>query len=297
MKSLNSSTKFILPTCVLSCIIGINDWERTKKQDVLINITLFADLTRACQSDRIEDSIDYKEIKKQIIALVEASDFFLIEQLAETICQNCLAHHFVKAAQVRVDKPGPAGSQKASVSKLQGCAPMSDSDVFIAVGSNIEPHENIERALTTLNSQIAVMAISNFYRTAAVDRPDQPDFLNGVIKIQTDIPARKLKFELLRKIEDLLGRLRSEDKFAARTIDLDLILYGSSVINEPGLHLPDPAIRSYPFVAIALLELAPDLILPDTNTRLSDEPIIRQIAGLNLESDFTRRLRRVILGC
>lgn len=89
----------------LSCIIGINDWERTKKQDVVINITLFADLTRACQSDRIEDSVDYKEIKQQVIALVEASDFFLIEKLAETICQKCLAHQFVMAAQVRVDKP------------------------------------------------------------------------------------------------------------------------------------------------------------------------------------------------
>jgi FolB domain-containing protein len=90
----------------LSCIIGINDWERNKKQEVIINITLFADLRRACQSDRIEDSVDYKEIKQQIIALVEASDFFLIEKLAESICQKCLAHPLVMAAKVRVDKPG-----------------------------------------------------------------------------------------------------------------------------------------------------------------------------------------------
>ena len=91
---------------LLSCIIGLNDWERTKKQNVLINIALFADLSRPCKSDRIEDSIDYKEIKKQIIAMVESSRFYLIERLAGNIAEICLAHPFIKAVRVRVDKPG-----------------------------------------------------------------------------------------------------------------------------------------------------------------------------------------------
>lgn len=98
--------KIYITDLLLDCIIGINDWERTKKQPVVINITLYADLGRACQSDRIEDSVDYKEIKQQIIVLVEASNFFLIEKLADCITQKCLAHPFVKAAKVRVDKPG-----------------------------------------------------------------------------------------------------------------------------------------------------------------------------------------------
>jgi 2-amino-4-hydroxy-6-hydroxymethyldihydropteridine diphosphokinase len=174
---------------------------------------------------------------------------------------------------------------------------MSDSDIFIAIGSNIDPHENIERALTKLNSQLVIISISNFYRTAAFGRPEQPDFLNGVIRIQTDIGPRNLKFEILRKIEDHLGRLRSTDKFASRTIDLDVIFYGSSVINEPDLHLPDPALRAYPFVAIPLLELAPDLVMPDTHTRLADEPIVKEAGGLHFEPEFTIRLRRIVLGC
>jgi 2-amino-4-hydroxy-6-hydroxymethyldihydropteridine diphosphokinase len=169
------------------------------------------------------------------------------------------------------------------------------SDIFIAVGSNIDPSKNIAASLLELQTHVQILAISNFYRTAAVDRPEQPDFLNGVIKIQTALDPRKLKFDILRKMEDQFGRVRSEDKYAARTIDLDIILYGTLLIAEPGLCLPDPAIRTYSFVAVPLLELAPHLILPDSGTPLSKEPAAKLKSGLNLESEFTSSLRRLIL--
>jgi FolB domain-containing protein len=104
--TLESLDKIHITDLRLSCIIGLNDWERAQKQDVLINITLFADLARACLTDRIEDSVDYKEIKKQVIAAVENSSFFLIERMAESIAQVCLSHASVKAVRVKVDKPG-----------------------------------------------------------------------------------------------------------------------------------------------------------------------------------------------
>ena len=98
--------KIYIADLLLRCIIGLNEWERTQKQDVLINITLYADLSRPCQTDRIEDSVNYKEIKKQIIAMAESSSFYLIERLADSISRICLAHPCVKAASIRVDKPG-----------------------------------------------------------------------------------------------------------------------------------------------------------------------------------------------
>jgi 2-amino-4-hydroxy-6-hydroxymethyldihydropteridine diphosphokinase len=170
-------------------------------------------------------------------------------------------------------------------------------DAFVAVGSNIRPEDNIPSALLRLKTYATVIAVSNFYKTVAVGTSAQPDFLNGVVKIQTDRSPRELKFEVLRSIEAQLGRVRSADKYAARTIDLDVILYGTLVIDEPDLHLPDPAIRSYPFVAIPLLELAPDLILPDTRTPLSHEPAAHQTSGLNFQRDFTDTLRRLITHC
>ena len=98
--------KICITDLLLRCVVGLNDWERTQKQDVLINVTLYTDLSRSCQTDRIEDSIDYKEVKKQIIAMVESSSFYLVERLAGGIAEICLMHPFVKAVSIRVDKPG-----------------------------------------------------------------------------------------------------------------------------------------------------------------------------------------------
>ncbi len=169
------------------------------------------------------------------------------------------------------------------------------SDAFVAIGSNINPRDNIPRALTMLNAYLPVAAISNFYKTAAVGPSAQPDFFNGVVKIRTAHQPREIKFDILRKIEERLGRVRSADKFAPRTIDLDLILCGTLVIDEPGLVLPDQAIRHYPFVAIPLRELAPDLPLPDTRTLLSAEPVMIRTSELQLQPEFTDYLRCLVL--
>ena len=91
---------------MLRCIIGFNDDERREKQDVTINIVLDADLSEACRTDRIEDSVNYKIVKKKIIALVERSSFNLIERLAEEVAGVCLESRRVKKVRVTIDKPG-----------------------------------------------------------------------------------------------------------------------------------------------------------------------------------------------
>jgi D-erythro-7,8-dihydroneopterin triphosphate epimerase len=103
---LDKLDKIYITDLLLRCIIGLNDWERTQKQDVLINVTLYTDLKQPCQTDRLEDSVDYKEIKKEIIAMVENSGFNLIERLAGEIARICLAHSATKAVRIKVDKPG-----------------------------------------------------------------------------------------------------------------------------------------------------------------------------------------------
>ena len=88
------------------CVVGIYPEERTAKQDVIINVTLHADYRAACLSDRIEDTVDYKQVKKRIVEMAEASDFFLVERLAESIASLCLQDPRVSQADVTVDKPG-----------------------------------------------------------------------------------------------------------------------------------------------------------------------------------------------
>lgn len=90
----------------LRTIIGTYDWERKTLQDVVINVSLEFDATKASKSDAIKDTVDYKEITKNIIAFVEKSKFFLIEKLAAEVLKIVLSNRKVISATVRVDKPG-----------------------------------------------------------------------------------------------------------------------------------------------------------------------------------------------
>ncbi len=89
----------------LKAIIGINAWERTTKQDVLINLTLDFDASRAAKSDNIKDTVDYKALKKSIIALIESSKFFLLEKLVEEVLTLIMQDPKIRKATVRIDKP------------------------------------------------------------------------------------------------------------------------------------------------------------------------------------------------
>src|SRR5512135_2075798 len=87
------------------CIVGVNDDERREKQDVTVNISIYADLRKPGRTDRFEDAIDYRAIKKRVLGLIEESKFFLLEALAEAVANACLATPGIVKVQVRVDKP------------------------------------------------------------------------------------------------------------------------------------------------------------------------------------------------
>ena len=91
---------------MLRCIIGLNDWEREKKQDVMINITLYADLSAACQSDSIENTVDYKAIKQKVVDMVESSSYMLVERLAQHVADICFENPKVQRVKVMIDKTG-----------------------------------------------------------------------------------------------------------------------------------------------------------------------------------------------
>ena len=91
---------------LLRTIIGINPDERVKKQDVIINLTLYTNHSAAAQSDDIADTINYKTLTKHIIKLIENSAFFLVEKMAAEISHLCLQDKRVSRAIGRVDKPG-----------------------------------------------------------------------------------------------------------------------------------------------------------------------------------------------
>ncbi len=101
-----SEDRIEIKDLLLRGIVGINDWERENPQDILINLTLFADLVRAGASDAIEDTVNYRTITKQIIDLVEHSARYTVEALAADIARLCLSAPGVERVRVRVEKPG-----------------------------------------------------------------------------------------------------------------------------------------------------------------------------------------------
>jgi D-erythro-7,8-dihydroneopterin triphosphate epimerase len=103
---MKDADKIHIRDLTLRCIIGVYPEERREKQDVMINIALECDHRAAARSDRIEDAVDYKGMKKRIIELVEQSRFNLIETLADRIAALCLLDRRVRRATVAVDKPG-----------------------------------------------------------------------------------------------------------------------------------------------------------------------------------------------
>jgi 2-amino-4-hydroxy-6-hydroxymethyldihydropteridine diphosphokinase len=162
--------------------------------------------------------------------------------------------------------------------------------VFVAMGSNVDAEENEVRAVQLLDAEIGVRSVSTFYRTPALDRPQDPPYVNGVIELD-DAPGPLETKALLQRIEHALGRERTDDRYAARTLDLDLLLHGDRVLSSDVLTLPHPDIRARAFVAIPLLELAPDLVLPDSQIPLRS--IVDSLPPYPMEPlrDLTRRLR------
>jgi 2-amino-4-hydroxy-6-hydroxymethyldihydropteridine diphosphokinase len=165
---------------------------------------------------------------------------------------------------------------------------------FVALGSNIDPDAHIQAAVLALAPHVQIVAVSNVYCTEAEERPEQPPFYNCVVEIRTEMPAWDLKFQVLRAIEEALDRRRTSDKFAPRTIDLDLILYDELVVDADGLILPDPDIVRRPFLALPLNELAPELTLPGTSLRIAEVASALPAHKMKSLPDYTAQLRKAL---
>jgi 2-amino-4-hydroxy-6-hydroxymethyldihydropteridine diphosphokinase len=134
---------------------------------------------------------------------------------------------------------------------------------FIGLGANLgEPDIQVRRALSALAAipKTRLLAASSLYRSPPLGYAAQPDFVNAVAGIETELSATAL-LEALLAIETRAGRTRDFPN-APRTLDLDLLLYAERVIAEPGLLVPHPRMHQRAFVLAPLAEIAPDAIVP-----------------------------------
>ena len=133
---------------------------------------------------------------------------------------------------------------------------------YLSLGSNLgDRAANLREALAQLDVAGRLLAVSALYETQPVDVPDQPWFLNCVAAIKTDKTPREL-LQLALRVEAAMGRLRMREK-GARKIDIDIVLFGDWVVDEPGLKIPHPAMHQRRFVLEPLAEIAPEVRHPE----------------------------------
>jgi 2-amino-4-hydroxy-6-hydroxymethyldihydropteridine diphosphokinase len=135
---------------------------------------------------------------------------------------------------------------------------------FIGLGSNLGDREGWLRGAVELlreEPEIEVVGVSSMRETEPVGHLDQPRFLNAAVEVETGLPASRLLDRLLA-VERALGRRRVGPRFGPRTIDLDLLLYGDALIDEPSLTVPHPRLAERRFALEPLHELDPTLVVP-----------------------------------
>ena len=131
---------------------------------------------------------------------------------------------------------------------------------YVGLGANVGDREaTMRRAIELLGDE--VVAVSSFRETDPVGYEAQPRFLNAAVALETELSPRELLDRLLA-VERELGRTRDGPRYGPRTIDLDLLLYGEAVVDEPGLRVPHPRLAERRFALEPLAELDPGLTIP-----------------------------------
>ena len=133
----------------------------------------------------------------------------------------------------------------------------------ILLGSNIRKEENLPAAVALLREYCTVVAVSPVYETLPVGPEAAPTFFNAAVLLETPLQPAAIKAQILAQIERKLKRVRTDDKNAPRTIDLDLVLFNNEVLEYNGRHVPDPELACFPHMAIPVADIVPHLVHPE----------------------------------
>lgn len=140
--------------------------------------------------------------------------------------------------------------------------------VYIALGSNLaQPLQQVETALEALDHipQSSLIACSPFYRTKPLGPQNQPDYLNAVVALDTQLPPEQL-LDHTQAIERKQGRVRKDERWGPRTLDLDIMLYGDKLIDTDRLTVPHYGLKQREFMLYPLADIAAGLVFPDGET-------------------------------
>ena len=258
----------------LRTIIGFSAHELQTPQDVVIDLRIGTDRRLAGESDDPQNALNYRNITKAVIAVVEESRFSLLEKLAEEVARLTTLDFSAPWVEVCVTKPGALRrSDSVGIRIERRPSDYVTNVAYISIGSNIAPEQNIVAAIALLRRYTTVLAISPVYLTEPQGHQCQASFLNMAAKVHTLRSPDDFKTAVLDRIEAELERVRDPaNRNAPRTIDLDISLWNDAVIQYGAKpwQIPDPEIARFAHVALPLADLAPEHRHPETGATLRE---------------------------
>ncbi len=261
--------KIIIKDLEIYAYHGVNQQEKDLGQKFLVSAELNLDLSMAAQSDALNETVNYGQLCLELEEVFRKEKYDLIERAAQQLCDYILLNYsLVRKVKVTVKKPwAPIGRplDYAAVQFERGW-----HTAYIALGSNMGDKENnIKQAIKKLKDspRIKVSKVSAFYETEPVGVIEQDLFLNGAVQIETLLTPKELMTRLL-EIEAELKRVRTI-KWGPRTIDLDILLYDDYITATEDVVIPHPRMHERSFVLEPLNEIAPFVMHPVMNRRIS----------------------------
>jgi len=237
---------------------GVLAHEREFGQEFTIDVRIGLDFGPAVHADDLHLTADYGHVAQVVVDLVTGPPSALIETLADRIAAAVAQLPAVQQVVVTVHKPHapmPVGVADVTVTRRRG----APTTAFVALGSNLgDSVGSLNQAIADLTATpgITFGAKSNLYQTAAVGGPEQPDYLNAVVSLRTELSPHEL-LAACQTIEHLGGRQR-EEHWGPRTIDIDIVDMVGYRVAEPDLQIPHPRARMRGFVLVPWADIASD---------------------------------------
>lgn len=243
---------------------GVFDHERVDGQPFIADVTVRADTSEAARGDDLSATVDYGLVAQIVHDRLAGEPVNLVETLAADIADAVLALPGAGTVEVTVHKPqAPIAVPFADVTvTVVRHRPRPRRHAVIALGSNLgDPLSELRFAVAALATTggITDVDVSFLYRTAPVGGVEQPDFLNAVVRVATDLSA----VDLLRRgldIEAVAGRVR-EIRWGPRTLDVDLVCVDGETSMTPELVLPHPRAHERGFVLVPWVDVEPEAVL------------------------------------
>jgi len=256
---------------------GVREHEKKDGQFFLFNIIIHIRDLDFAESDKLESTLNYSDVIKEIRRINDNERFDLLETFCQVLAE-CLAgmSKLVKRVDVRIEKPSPPIDEELDSVGVQYSLIKEDLDsfpikVFLSLGSNMGDRKmNLKEALRLLrnNPEISISGTSSLYETGPMYVQDQNSFYNIAVEMSARSKMGPFKLlGLIKEIEYYMGRTKGGARYGPRPIDIDILYYGNEKIESDILQIPHPRIAERRFVLLPLCEIAPDIRIEDVDIK------------------------------